>query len=443
MKQGRSWLLLLPVLLALFTVGIARLFQLRFEAGDVYPPYSSLRADPLGTKVLYKSLQNLNGVASHRFTQPLEKLPDGRGLTLFVFGADASQMDDSPREEYQKLEQFMFGGGRVVVSFAPVNTKPWAPHRDETKEKEESTNHEPKKSAEPKPDKSARVKPPVNDDESGPGRKRIPLTERWNVGLAYKDLPKDARDVFQPVVARRAADVQLPESLRWHTALYFDEAGANWRVIYERDRHPVLIERAFGHGSLVFSADSFFVSNEAMRADRQPEVLAWLVGPNASVLFDETHLGVAEAPGVAALVRKYHLHALVIGFVSLAGLFVWKSSVPFVRAHDEQEAGFHRDAVAGKDSAAGFVHLLRRSISPSEILPVCFAEWKKARACGRTDLKAKMERAAAVIAEEQTKPARERSPLESYRRISRILSERSEFLVPSQQSQTDKERGSD
>ena len=40
----------------LFVLGVIYLFLLRFEAGDVYPPYSSLRADPLGTMAWYESL---------------------------------------------------------------------------------------------------------------------------------------------------------------------------------------------------------------------------------------------------------------------------------------------------------------------------------------------------------------------------------------------------
>jgi len=35
-------------------------------------------------------------------------------------------MEYSTEGEYKKLEQFMFDGGRIVISFAPVNTTPWA-----------------------------------------------------------------------------------------------------------------------------------------------------------------------------------------------------------------------------------------------------------------------------------------------------------------------------
>ena len=42
-----------------FVYGVIHLFALRFEAGDVYPEYSSLRADPLGLKGFYDALDEL------------------------------------------------------------------------------------------------------------------------------------------------------------------------------------------------------------------------------------------------------------------------------------------------------------------------------------------------------------------------------------------------
>lgn len=54
-----SWLLLAIVLL--FAFGLVQLFRWRFEAGDVYPPYSSLRTDPMGTQALFESFQAIPG----------------------------------------------------------------------------------------------------------------------------------------------------------------------------------------------------------------------------------------------------------------------------------------------------------------------------------------------------------------------------------------------
>ena len=53
-------------LAAAFFYGVTRLFVLRYEKGDVYPPYSSLRADPLGVKGIYEALDGLSGVEASR-----------------------------------------------------------------------------------------------------------------------------------------------------------------------------------------------------------------------------------------------------------------------------------------------------------------------------------------------------------------------------------------
>ena len=47
----------LLVVLAAFLFGLLHLFNLRFAAGDVYPPYSSLRSDPVGCRIYYESLK--------------------------------------------------------------------------------------------------------------------------------------------------------------------------------------------------------------------------------------------------------------------------------------------------------------------------------------------------------------------------------------------------
>ena len=63
----RPFILFLLVLsLIAFGAGLFQIFQLRFEAGDVYPEYSSLRSDPLGTMALCESLEKMPGVSVRR-----------------------------------------------------------------------------------------------------------------------------------------------------------------------------------------------------------------------------------------------------------------------------------------------------------------------------------------------------------------------------------------
>ena len=44
--------------------------------GDVFPAYSSLRADPLGAKALYQALELLPGVSAQRHYRDVSKLAD-------------------------------------------------------------------------------------------------------------------------------------------------------------------------------------------------------------------------------------------------------------------------------------------------------------------------------------------------------------------------------
>ena len=68
---------------AAFAFGIFRLFEFRFEAGDVYPPYSSLRSDPLGAMALYESLEKIPGTdRAPRFQRIRTVCPNNR--TRFI-----------------------------------------------------------------------------------------------------------------------------------------------------------------------------------------------------------------------------------------------------------------------------------------------------------------------------------------------------------------------
>src|SRR6185295_14129997 len=122
---------------------------------------------------------------------------------------------------------------------------------------------------------------------------------------------------------------------------------------------PVLIERTMGHGSIVLFCDSFYFSNEALRDDRQPELLSWFIGAHRQVVFEETHLGTSENPGVAMLARKYHLEPLFGAVVILALLFVWKNGTSFMPPDDQARARDRGDTVEGRDSAGAFVNMLR------------------------------------------------------------------------------------
>jgi len=249
--------------------------------------------------------------------------------------------------------------------------------------------------------------------------RRLSLSDRWKFSVDYVALPGKKET---PAMARHKGEDALPPAIPWHSTLVFTALDPAWRVIYAREDQPVIIERELGRGSIVLSSDCYFLSNEAMVRDRQPALLSWLLGSNRCVVFEETHFGLGESPGVAALARRYRLQGLFAVMLLLAGLFIWKNAAPFVPPHLDEEG--NSEQVAGKDYATGFVNLLRRSISRSEILNVCFAEWKKSLASGRAVRNQKLERMESVIAGQNALPGRQRHPVSSYRALSQILAER-------------------
>ena len=210
---------------------------------------------------------------------------------------------------------------------------------------------------------------------------------------------------------RGDAGVSLEEEISWHSALGFSLMDSQWQSIYSSGSGPVVIERAYGKGSIVLAADSYFLSNEALRKERTPKLLSWLVGGSTLVVFDEESHGVRDSPGLASLIAKYGLRGAFAGLLLLAVLFIWKNAAPFIPPFEEADATL----VLGKQANEGFVNLLRRSISPQAILGVCAEEWKKSFDHDGSNLKsAHLER---VIASEKAKALRQRDTVAAFQTI--------------------------
>lgn len=409
----------LPILIllactALFAWGLVELFELRFAAGDVYPPYSSLRADPLGAMAFYESLEKMPGLSVRRDFSTSNRLPDEPGTVYLHLAAEAYEWEWVPDDLFHELRNYLAGGGRLVITYFPQTRLPTRSFYDEDETnaaapvKFKGTNSPSTKSARQK-------KWHAVSDSSW-----IDLEDEWGFHPGFEALPQDD-GVYQPVKVLNPAHSALPHSLDWHSGMIFTNCAPAWQAVYLRGKHPVVLERKFGRGSVVLASDSYCLSNEAMTKDRHADLLAWLVGPNSQVVFDEAHLGITESPGVASLMRQYRLQWLAAGLLLLAGLFIWKNSTSLAPPPAEAR----REAfVAGKDAASGFVNLLRRNIPVRDVFNVGFSEWKKSAASSGKFSPARLRQAEAIFAEDQARPAGQRNPLATYQRISETLGHR-------------------
>ena len=397
MKRYSSSIVLI-VCLAALTCGFIELLALRFESGDVYPEYSSLRADPLGTMALYESIGKLEGFTATRDLSANGDLPYPAGVTYLHIATTDHAWENVPPDTLKKVEQFVNLGARLVITMYPeASRKP--PTAESEKLREE-----------------ARKKA-----QQEPRDKTVSLWDKWGLTPRVVNLRLGDKEVFTPVPVSNNSDLKLPETLEWHSGLVFEKVNPAWKPIYKRGNYPVLLERRFGTGSVVIATDSYFLSNEAMQSARHADLLAWMIGPNRTIVFDEAHLGIVDQPGIAALMRRYRLHWVIGSLALLTGLFVWKNSTSLVPARTADST----DAfIAGRDATSGFVNLLRRNIPAREVLATCYMEWKKTAAQSGSYSAVRLQQAEAVFNAENSRTAKERNPVETYRTIAGILHKR-------------------
>src|SRR5262245_42534764 len=91
----------------MLTYGIIRLITLRFELGDVYPEYSSLRSDPLGTMVLYESLSDIDEVDARRDFSTANTLPTANRTTYLHIATTATAWQSVTNETFREIERFI------------------------------------------------------------------------------------------------------------------------------------------------------------------------------------------------------------------------------------------------------------------------------------------------------------------------------------------------
>jgi hypothetical protein len=410
---------LLALCLAGFAFGVIRLFQMRFDAGDIYPPYSSLRTDPLGVKAFYESLQKLPGLTVSRFFQRNSKLQGGPRRVLFLLGTTREDLETMSLDDEKTLAAFLFSGGRVVITLLPYASQA----QDAGLLFTNSAPSPPQPRTRPP---ARRQRPSRGDTNSDPSLlpELVSLFAKTGLRVEYDNLSLDEDGLSRSELAEAVrAPPGLPPLISWHSGAYWRILDTNWQTLYQRKRHPVIVERSFGAGCLALATDSYFVSNEALRRERHAELLAWLVGGRRDIIFDETHLGVEERPGVAALMRQYHLQGVLLGLALLAVLFVWKNSAPLVPPAPGPLDEGGGALVRGREASAGFASLLRRGIAPADILFTCFAEWKSA--CARQPrAAARLPAIERIIEEEKARPRGSRRAVETWQTIRQILAKR-------------------
>ena len=275
------------VMAGLFVWGLEQVAVAPLESGEIFPPYSSLRSDPLGTKALYESLEELNDLHVSRLYKPRTQLAPGS--TLLVLGLGSVAWDEVSQKTLTEYETLVAKGGRLILGFVPV--------------------YDPKK----------KLEYPL-------------LKDRWDVVFKYS---ADDDDVDTSDIPR-------------DSDLYFD-SGKEWRITKLDDEVPIVIERKFGAGTIVLVAQTFPLSNQGLRESRDAGFISGLLADSKNISFDENHFGIQDTGSVTTLMRKYHLEPAIGVLLVTALLFLWRSASSLLPPthSDQAEAVAGRDAQDG------------------------------------------------------------------------------------------------
>lgn len=415
-RSDKFMLILLAAVMILLAGGIIQLFSLRFRQGDIYPPYSSLRADPLGTKAIYESLEAMGGIRVDRNVRRFDKFEGSPNTSLIFIGLNADQDEIAENGILEQIGSVAVGGTRVILGFTPAVT---------TKHFERWL---PLPTPPPAPARARKGTANPNDPFASFSNWRD-LLQEWDARMEFRkpEVDRSSRKI-RPFNATRTEDFKdsgLPESIPVRTGIYFLPSDASpWKIVYQIEDRPVILERKYGDGSIVLMAEGYPLSNEAINADRQTALIGWLLGDASAITFDETHLGIEQTPGLMNLARKYGLQAAFAALGLLAMLFIWNAVTPIVPRRSEEEEVEHIARGQNRDAFAGMVNLLRRSIPPQDLMEVCLEQWKRTLRGSRPGLLARIQQADAAARIAKDAGRLRSAPAESYREIFDILNRR-------------------
>lgn len=315
-------------------VAVVAVFSARLERGDFVARYSSLRADPVGTKALYETLAGLPGVEVRRHHGPRSRLDAGAGTVVVVPGfAEVALRGRDPWRE--RLKEVAEAGARVVI-FAdpPVGQTDEAATEGEVRE----ARAEERRPEVLTPEDRLRIVS-LGTEEDGP--EFVATLVSGEAGSGWPEAVVVRSDSgLEPVV----------------------DGGGAWRPLYAIGDVPVALRRAERRGETVVFSGSYPVSNEALAAGGAGALIAALVSDRSRVVFLESHLGVTNPETLADLAVGYGLGPAMVALVVAAGLGIWRASASLVppAAVDGVEE------VAG-ESVADLARLFARALPPAEV----------------------------------------------------------------------------
>src|SRR5262249_10902118 len=105
--------------------------------------------------------------------------------------------------------------------------------------------------------------------------------------------------------------------------------SAEWKAIERIGAKILAIERKYDRGTVVLLAESGDFADESTAASDRLDVISAVLGGNSNVIFDESHLEMAESGSVVPLARRFRLAGFAVGLAICAALWIWRAASAF------------------------------------------------------------------------------------------------------------------
>ncbi len=329
-RPERSARIATRILAAIFIVIVAVSVINRAEHTFRYPDYSSLNNSDLGLKAYHDALDRL-GLATARNYRPIEKLRQPIAAIVQA-GKALTSLQTASDKDLGALESVASNNGRLILLLVSddVIEVPSLEKKDQSKQPVEKSK----------------------DD----------LQSRWGLELGFRFVKAEGtgksnavkfRERFVPIV--------------W----YVKSWDKNWKAWTQEYSGASVLERRFGQGTMLLVPGAKHFTNRQLLTHPESKLLADVLGPYQSIVFDESHLGLQDTGTVAGLAKTHNLQWLLVGLLVLAVLYVWRSSVSFL---PPPEAGSEAQPSLA-DTHRALSNLLIQSVAPAQLLQRALAEW--------------------------------------------------------------------
>jgi len=328
MKRTISIIIMLLLILS-FLVSASFIMHGRLERGDVYPRYSSLRRDPMGTSILFDSLKKVGCAVEILTEDEFPEVMEPQNTILFI---PSPKFDLFPDKEVDRIVGFILSGGRVLMTAEDenglmdfFNTGIDIPIGDNKEEEEEGKKKEDKEK-----------KPRIREAIQGTGF----------------DFSPDSI----PIIGEKFLITRWPRA-----------------VTVLSSEHDVMLLLSHGKGDIIISSDSYLISNESLAGRPPAALLSWIMGARTHVLVDEYRHGVSTNKGVSFLLRKYHLYWFIAYLTIIFFLSLWHLLPHFQKPLPRESTPDTRVY----SSLDGYTQLLTKTIPRKRLLDIAMDQWLK------------------------------------------------------------------